>query len=152
MGFPGGPAVRNPPVNAGDAGDEGPISRLGRRLEKEMATHSRVLAWDPRAEEPGRLQSMGSQRVGHDWRCIHRHTHTHSLAQKMRNYNLYQHSSRLDGRPATSHPNSILIYLRTQTSKHSPKKLYFNNIFWQLQNIRIVNKYQQHIRRLYQYS
>ena len=34
-------------------------------LEKEMATHSSVLAWRiPRTEEPGRLQSMGSQRVG----------------------------------------------------------------------------------------
>ena len=36
-------------------------------LEKEMATHSSTLAWKiPRTEEPGRLQSMGSQRVGHD--------------------------------------------------------------------------------------
>ena len=36
-------------------------------LEKEMATHSSILAWRiPRMEEPGRLQSMGSQRVGHD--------------------------------------------------------------------------------------
>ena len=36
-------------------------------LEKEMATHSSILAWKiPRTEEPGRLQSMGSQRVGHD--------------------------------------------------------------------------------------
>ena len=36
-------------------------------LEKEMATHSRVLAWRiPWMEEPGGLQSMGSQRVGHD--------------------------------------------------------------------------------------
>ena len=36
-------------------------------LEKEMATHSRTLAWKiPWTEEPGRLQSMGSQRVGHD--------------------------------------------------------------------------------------
>ena len=36
-------------------------------LEKEMATHSRTLAWKiPRMEEPGRLLSMGSQRVGHD--------------------------------------------------------------------------------------
>ena len=33
-----------------------------------MATHSSILAWRiPRTEEPGRLQSMGSQRVGHDW-------------------------------------------------------------------------------------
>ena len=37
-------------------------------LEKEMATHSSILACrSPWTEEPGRLQSMGSQRVGHDW-------------------------------------------------------------------------------------
>ena len=37
-------------------------------LEKEMATHSSILTWRiPWTEEPGRLQSMGSQRVGHDW-------------------------------------------------------------------------------------
>ena len=37
-------------------------------LEKEMATHSRVLAWRiPWTEEPGGLQSMGSQRVRHSW-------------------------------------------------------------------------------------
>ena len=36
-------------------------------LEKEMATHSSALGWKiPCTEEPGRLQSMGSQRVGHD--------------------------------------------------------------------------------------
>ena len=36
-------------------------------LEKEMAAHSSILAWKiPWMEEPGRLQSMGSQRVGHD--------------------------------------------------------------------------------------
>ena len=37
-------------------------------LEKEMATHSSILAWKtPWMEEPSRLQSMGSQRVRHDW-------------------------------------------------------------------------------------
>ena len=36
-------------------------------LEKEMATHSRILAWkSPHTEEPGGLQSMESKRVGHD--------------------------------------------------------------------------------------
>ena len=36
-------------------------------LEKEMATHSSTIAWKiPWTEEPGRLQSMGSQRVGHN--------------------------------------------------------------------------------------
>ena len=42
-------------------------------LEKEMVTHSSILAWKiPWTEKPGRLQSMGSQRVGHDW-AIHFH-------------------------------------------------------------------------------
>ena len=37
-------------------------------LEKEMATHSSVLAWRiPGTQEPGRLLSMGSHRIGHDW-------------------------------------------------------------------------------------
>ena len=36
-------------------------------LEKEVATHSGILAWEiPWTEEPGGLQAMGSQRVGHD--------------------------------------------------------------------------------------
>ena len=39
----------------------------GDLLEKEVATHSRILAWrSPQTEEPGKLQSMGSQRVRHD--------------------------------------------------------------------------------------
>ena len=45
------------------------VQSLGRDdlLEKEMATHSSILAWKiPWMEEPGRLQFMGSQRVGHD--------------------------------------------------------------------------------------
>ena len=45
------------------------VRSLGREdpLEKEMAAHSGILAWKiPWTEEPGRLQSMGSQRVGHD--------------------------------------------------------------------------------------
>ena len=59
--------VNNPPANAGDARDTGSIPGSGRFLEKEMATHSNILAWKiPRTEEPGRLQFMGSQRVGHD--------------------------------------------------------------------------------------
>ena len=45
------------------------VQSLGQEdpLEKGMAIHSRILAWRiPWTEEPGRLQSMGSQRVGHD--------------------------------------------------------------------------------------
>ena len=40
-------------------------------MEKAMAPHSSTLAWNiPWMEEPGRLQSMGSQRVGHDWATL----------------------------------------------------------------------------------
>ena len=45
------------------------VQSLGQEdlLEKEMSTHSNILAWKiPWTEEPGRLQSMGLQRVGHD--------------------------------------------------------------------------------------
>ena len=54
--------VKNPPANEGDSGDVGSIPGLGRSLEEERATHSSIFAWKiPRTEEPGRLQSMGSQ-------------------------------------------------------------------------------------------
>ena len=64
LGFPGGSEVK---VSAWNAGDTRSIPGLGRSLEKEMVTHSSILAWRiPWTEEPGRLQSMGSQRVRHD--------------------------------------------------------------------------------------
>ena len=49
------------------------VQSLGREdlLEKEMATHSGILAWtNPSMEEPGRLQSVRSQRVGHHWATL----------------------------------------------------------------------------------
>ena len=62
--FPGGSDGKASVYNAGDPGS---IPGLGRSLEKEMAIHSSTIAWKiPWTEEPGRLQSMGSQRVGHD--------------------------------------------------------------------------------------
>ena len=57
--------VKNPPSKAQETG----LPSLGREdpLEEEMATHSRTLAWRiPWTEEPGGLQSIGLQRVGHD--------------------------------------------------------------------------------------
>ena len=58
--FPGVSEVKASACNVEDLGWEDP-------LEKEMATHSSILAWRiPWTEEPGGLQSMGSQRVGRD--------------------------------------------------------------------------------------
>ena len=64
MSFPGDSMVKNLPAKqktwVQSLGWEGP-------LEKEMATHSSVLAWEiPWTEEPGGLQSTASQRVGHN--------------------------------------------------------------------------------------
>ena len=65
MGSAGGTMVKNLPSYARDTGS---IPGWGRSLEKEMATHSSILAWRiPGTEEPSGPQSIGSQRVGHDW-------------------------------------------------------------------------------------
>ena len=64
MGFPGGSEVKHPP-----AMQETQVRSVGQEdaREKCMATHSSILALEiPWTEEPGRLQPMGSQRVGHD--------------------------------------------------------------------------------------
>ena len=64
MGFPGGSEGKASACNAGDLGS---IPGEEDPLEKEMTTHSSTLAWKiPWTEEPGGLQSTGSQRVGHD--------------------------------------------------------------------------------------
>ena len=56
--------IENLPTNAEDTAS---ITELERALEKEVATHSSILAWEiPWREEPGGLQSLGSQRVGND--------------------------------------------------------------------------------------
>ena len=66
-GFPSGIVVKNCPANAGNPRDTGSIPGSGRSPGEEMATHSTIVAWKiPWTEEPGRLQYMGLQRVGHD--------------------------------------------------------------------------------------
>ena len=63
-----GLVVKNPPAKAGDIRDVGLILRLGDPLEEGLATHSSILAWRiPWTGEPGRLQSMRSQRVRYDF-------------------------------------------------------------------------------------
>ena len=59
--------VKNPPANAGDGGDAGLIPGLGRSPGEGHGNPLQYLAWRiPWTEEPGGLQSMGSQRVRHD--------------------------------------------------------------------------------------
>ena len=71
MSFLGGSVVKNLP--AMQEMQEMQVQSLSRKdpLEKERANHCSILAWRiPWTEEPGGLQSMSSQRVGHDWACI----------------------------------------------------------------------------------
>ena len=86
LGLPCGSAVKNPP-----AVQEMPVQSLGREdpLEKEMATHSSILAWEtPWTEELGGLQSTGLKRLSmharartHTHTHTYTHTHTHNAAE-----------------------------------------------------------------------
>ena len=59
--------VKNPPANPGDIRDTGSIPGSGRSPGGGHGNHSSILAWRiPWTEEPGRLQSIGSQRVVHN--------------------------------------------------------------------------------------
>ena len=67
MGFPGGTSGKEPACQCRGQTQDTRVRFLGQEepLEKEMATHG-ILAWKiPWTEEPGRLQSMGLQRVRH---------------------------------------------------------------------------------------
>ena len=71
-GFPGSTVVKNLPAK--QETQETQVWSLSWEdpLEKEMATHSSILAWEiPWTEEPGELQSMRSQRVGCNWAHTH---------------------------------------------------------------------------------
>ena len=59
--------VKNPPANARDIRDVGLIRGQKDPVEEGLAIHASILAWRiPWTEEPGRVQSMGLQRAGHD--------------------------------------------------------------------------------------
>ena len=63
----GFPSCSDGKESACNAGNLGSIPELGRSQEKGMATHPSILAWRiPWTEEPGGIQSMGSQKVGHN--------------------------------------------------------------------------------------
>ena len=67
MGFPGGTVVKNLPANAGDTGDAVSIPGLVKiPWSKKWQPTPVIVAWKTPSEEPGGLQSMGSQRIRHD--------------------------------------------------------------------------------------
>ena len=74
--------VKDPPANAGDPRDTGLILGSAGSPGEGNGNLPGILAWKiPWTEEPGGLQSMGLQRVGHDLVCMHtnRDIHTHMI-------------------------------------------------------------------------
>ena len=91
MVFPGGSDGKESTCNAGDLGS---IPGLGNPMEKGTTTHSSILAWRmPQTQESGRLLSMGSQRVRHDWA-----TFTHIQEINRKKYKQHERSHHHKGR------------------------------------------------------
>ena len=100
-GFPGSSELKNLPrmqkTQVQSLGQEDP-------MEKGTATHSSILAWRiPWTEETGRLQSVGSQRVGHDWsdwahmRAFYLNTHTHTYVCIIQGLAVKEGGNRMQG-------------------------------------------------------
>ena len=89
IGFPNGSWGKEFAYNAADTRDMVPSLDQEDPPKEEMAIHSSILAWrTPWAEEPGRLESKGSQRIGPNWAqqeyiSIHTHTHTHKTDKNL---------------------------------------------------------------------
>ena len=78
LGFSGSSVGKESTCSVGDLADASSSLGWEDPLEEGMATHSSILAWRiPWAEEPGGLQSIGLQRIGHDW--VTKHTHSQQL-------------------------------------------------------------------------
>ena len=80
--FPGRAVVKNPPTRAGDAGDPGSIpgwkGSPGGGNDNPLQCSCLKILW---TEEPGRLQSVGSQRVSHN--CVSLQTHIHNNTSRL---------------------------------------------------------------------
>ena len=78
---------------------------IATQMEKEMPTHSSILAWGfPWTEDPGGVQYMGLQRVGHDWATKQQQQRPHKKGRKK--------SSTL---PAPSHPQTGTVQCQEET-------------------------------------
>ena len=115
--FPGGSDSK---VSAYNVGDLGLIPGSEDPLEKEMATHSSTLAWKiPWTEEPGGLQPMGSQRVGHNWetKLSNFHTYTACTLENTQKFLFWWMDVWIDGGWAGCfHPHCLLPWLQVSTT------------------------------------
>ena len=128
--------------------------------EKAMAPHSSTLAWKiPWTEEPGRLQSMGSQRVGHDWASsISLFTfHFHALEKEMATY-----SSVLAWRiPGTGEPGGLLsmgshrvghnwsdLAAAAAVLQRADGSLWPWILFWSIPSTKCIEKVSKYLRKV----
>ena len=126
-GFPGGSVVKNLPVmqemqgtRVWSLGQEGP-------LEEGMAAHSGILAWRiPWTEEPGRLQSIGSQRVRHDLATKERERLVHKVEKEVGRLNWLDHGTR------RKIHTDIPFVLNPSSASHLTPPLYFvtEHLIW----------------------
>ena len=119
-------------------------------LEKEVATHSSSLAWRiPWREEPGRLQSMGSQRVGHDWATSLSLSHTGELINRLGTITLHLNYMQLlafiTNVSSTGSEPRVRIYTRGGTRWHRERDYSSPNHWW-LSDVKV--KSLSHIRLL----
>ena len=117
-------------------GDSGSVLGLGRSLEEDLATHSSILTWRiPWTEEPGRLQSIWSQRVGHSWSdlaCTHSVTlqsEGHSIAEGAVTLALRRHAWKFHHLQSTQ-----LKHLNHWSLFPSSIKWDFPGLLWELSN------------------
>ena len=112
---------------------ETPVQSLGRKdpLGKGMATHSSILAWKiPWTERPGGLQSMGSQRVGHDWAS---NTHIHrELWRALCLFKMHKYLSNEIYTSSWSGPSNLLFFTREGSIKKTQISNYNTDTNYQL--------------------
>ena len=92
-------------------------------LEKELATHSSILAWRiSRTEKPGRLQSMGLQRVPHKYATF---TTQHNVKNKMNEFSWAFPGSPVEGVPAQSLVGELRSHMPHGVAKKKDKWIFF---------------------------
>ena len=136
LGFLGGSAIKNPPTMREP--QEMWAQSLGREdpLEKGTTTHSSILAWRfPWTEEPDGLQSMRSQRIGHDWSDLAQHG-THLGYHRAVTYTSNKSSEReLKKTISFTVISKRIKYLRINLIK-KVKDLYMKNLRYWLEKLK----------------
>ena len=106
-------------------------------LKKEMATHSSTLAWKiPWRKEPGRLQSMGLQRVGHDWATSHS---TYKLNKQGNNIQPWCTPSNFEPVHYSMSGSNCCFLFCIQFSQETGKVIWYSHLFKNFPPFAVIN-------------